>query len=289
MHTIFAPTCDPDPAATQTPLRGVALVIHGLNVNPARLLPLTEALCQRGIGVVLCSLRGHGENYTPIDQSSEAVARLAAFRQVHYQDWSAEVMAAYEAALACARPTNAPLFLVAYSLGALLGCNQVVASPSIRFDRMVLLAPALALHPYCYLPLLLMRWPQLTIRSLAPSTYRANPATPVAAYQALFTALRHVHQQANAALNCPTLLLIDPADELVSLTGLRRFIHQHGLDQWQLRPVHKARGYRGPTVHHLIIDPESVGAATWQQMIEQIAQHLLGKSGNASVDESING
>ncbi len=287
MHTTFAPISNTDQPTHQfplsplspldTPLQGVALVIHGLNVNPARLLPLIEELRQRGIGVVLCSLRGHGENYTPLADCSSELARFAAFRQVSYPTWRAEVVAAYAQAAAYAHSTGAPLFLVGYSLGALLGCAQLVATPPLTFARMVLLAPAIALHPYCYLPRLLTRWPQLSIRSLAPNIYRANPATPIAAYQALYTALYHLHQQANAALNIPTLLLIDPADELVSIQGLRRFIRKQRLTQWHLCPIHKTSSHTRPTVHHLIIDPASVGEACWQTMIAQIAQHLLGK------------
>ena len=38
--------------------RGVALVIHGLNLKPERMRPLADELRQWGIAVVLCALRG---------------------------------------------------------------------------------------------------------------------------------------------------------------------------------------------------------------------------------------
>ena len=284
MHTTFAPIRDMNqPAHSSTlatstlamPCQGVALVLHGLNVNPACFLPLIDELRQRGIGAVLCSLRGHGENYTPLAGCSSELSRLTAFRQVSYDTWRAEVTAAYEQAAAYAQSAGVPLFLVGYSLGGLLGCAQLVTTPPLTFARMVLLAPALSLRPYSYLPRFLARWPYLLLRSLAPPAYRANPATPVVAYQALYMALHHLQQQANAALNIPTLLFIDPADELVSLRGLQRFICQQQLTEWQLQPVHKTTTQAGPTAHHLIIDPASVGTASWQHMIAQITQHLL--------------
>ena len=46
--------------------RGVALVIHGLNLKPERMQPLANELRRWGITVVLCALRGHGENYAPL-------------------------------------------------------------------------------------------------------------------------------------------------------------------------------------------------------------------------------
>jgi len=283
MHTTFAPTSDTTASSGFAPLHGVALVIHGLNVNPARMQPLADVLRRHGIAVVLCTLRGHGENYAPLADWANDAARLSALRQVRYADWQAEVAAAYQQAAACARPTGAPIFLVAFSLGALLGCDLLATAVDIHFARMVLLAPALALHPYCHLPALLARWPHLSIRSRAPSFYRANPVTPIAAYQALYTALRHVHRQPTPALNIPTLVLIDPADELVSFQGIGRFIHKHALTQWHIQLIHKATA---APFHHLILDSASVGPLVWQRMVEQIIRHLIGKSANAADDHT---
>ena len=43
-------------------LRGVALVIHGLNLRPDRMQPIISKLTKSGIDVLGLSLRGHGEN-----------------------------------------------------------------------------------------------------------------------------------------------------------------------------------------------------------------------------------
>jgi len=288
MHTIFAPTRDTTDCAVPAPLYGVALVIHGLNVKPECMQPLADALRCQGIAVVRCALRGHGENYTPLAGCSDESARLIAFHQVSYQGWRAEVAAAYQQAVTYAGSTGAPIFLVAFSLGALLGCDLLATAADVRFARMILLAPALALHAYCHLPALLAHWPQLSIRSRAPSFYRANRVTPIDAYHALYTALRHLHHQPGAALNIPTLVLIDPADELVSAQGIERFVLNKRLTQWQLHPIHKAPAQTGHTVRHLILDPASVGAAVWQHMLEQITMHLCHKQIAVATDDSIN-
>lgn len=256
-------------------LRGVALVIHGLNLKPERMQPLADELRGWGIAVVLCSLRGHGENYAPLAGYPPEVARLATFRQVSYTGWRAEVMAGYAAANALAQAAAVPHFLVAFSLGALLGCELLATTPTVHFDRMVLLAPALALRPHSHLPTLLGRWPALTLRSFAPRAYRCNPATPIAAYSALRTALRSLHRHANAKLNIPTLVLIDPQDELVSLDGMRRWVQRLHLTQWRFSLVNKGGHRADLRFHHLLLDADCVGQKMWQLMIAEMNTHLL--------------
>lgn len=271
MHTILEPMGD----AETPPWRGVALVIHGLNLQPARLRPLADAVRPWGVGVVFCSLQGHGENYQPLAGQSVEAARLAAFRRVSYAGWRGEMEAAYRTAATLAATHNVPIFLLAFSLGALLGCELLATAATVHFDRMVLLAPALALRPVSHLPYLLARWPQIAIRSLSPRAYRANPATPVAAYLTLRTALANVQRQPNPALNVPTLVLIDPRDELVSFKGLQRLIRRQHLTHWQLHPIHKQPTRPDAKFHHLILDAESVGPVVWAAMLRTIKAHLL--------------
>lgn len=261
-------------AATGTPC-GVALMIHGLNLQPDRMRPLADALRRWGIAVVLCTLRGHGENYDPLADRTPEMARLATFRQVSYSGWRAEVIAAYAAANTLSQATATPCFLVAFSLGALLGCELAATTPPVRFDRMVLLAPALALRPHSHLPTLLARWPTVALRSFAPRTYRGNPATSIAAYSALRTALVSLQRHATAAtLNVPTLLLIDPRDELVSLHQMQRWVQRLHLTQWRFSLVTKTGHRPDLRFHHLLLDADCVGPAMWQMMLAQIQDHL---------------
>ena len=271
MHTIL----EPIGVTVPMPWRGVAVVIHGLNLQPERLRPLVDEVRRWGIGAVFCSLQGHGENYQPLAEQPAAAARLAAFRQVSYAGWRGEILAAYQTAATLAAEYEAPIFLLAFSLGALLGCELLVTEPTMRFDRMALLAPAVALRPVSHLPYLLARWPRVAIRSFSPRAYRANPATPVAAYLTLRTALSNVQRHPTPALNVPTLVLIDPQDELVSMRGIQRLIRRHNLTQWQLHPIRKQPTRPDARFHHLIIDAECVGPVAWQGMLTQIKGHLL--------------
>ena len=77
--------------------------------------------------------------------------------------------------------------------------------------------------------------------SLSPHVIRLRPAahsrTPIAAYNALFETLDHFESHLGPRLNLPTLVVMDPGDELVSLGGIRKLAETHNLDQWRFHPV----------------------------------------------------
>ncbi|MEZ4862589.1 MAG: alpha/beta fold hydrolase [Caldilineaceae bacterium] len=286
MYELLKPT-------TASP-QGVALVIHGLNLKPARMQPLINELQRMGIATVLCSLRGHGKNYTPTPNLSAEEARLRSFQQVSAALWRAEVLDAYAQAAHYADAQQCPIYLVAFSLGALLGCELGANTPAVHFDSMALFAPALAIQPLAHLLRLLTRWPRLTIPSLSDPLYRANRATPLAAYGALFHTLAKLRQQPLTRLNVPTLVFIDPQDELVSYRGLQRLIQRKALTAWRIQPLtartapgkNRQRSLRAlyrrivnrpqlgaidastACYRHLIVEPTCVGTAAWEEMVE---------------------
>ncbi|MEI7672855.1 MAG: alpha/beta hydrolase, partial [Deltaproteobacteria bacterium] len=110
-------------------LRGVALVVHGLNLKPERMKPLISLLNQAGIDALNVSLHGHGDNYFHGDGREMQEARLESFRTVTSRLWSAEVHSAYQKAKRRAQQKDVPVFLVGYSLGGLLGCELQVSKP----------------------------------------------------------------------------------------------------------------------------------------------------------------
>ncbi len=248
-------------------LSAVALVIHGLNVNPLRMDPLAQALNSWGVATLRCTLSGHANSLSP------GAPRLASLRAATYELWRAEAAAAYRVAAQQAAHRKLPMLLVAFSLGALIGCTAALHSADIRFAKLVLFAPALSIRRRSRVLKLLSRWPQLVIPSLTPPAYRANPGTPIAAYNALYAAQADFERRIGPQCNIPTLVFADPCDEMVSYPGLRDLIGQRGLSHWRLQPVNKApdadTGY-----HHLLINRDSVGAATWRRMMAQMRAHL---------------
>jgi pimeloyl-ACP methyl ester carboxylesterase len=247
----------------------VALVLHGLNVDPVCMGSLEQELLGCGVEVLRCALSGHGPNFPPAHGLGESAARLNVLRRVTYELWRDEAASAQRIAAARAAQLGVPLVLVAFSLGAPIACAAAVTVPGVRFDKLLLFAPALRIHRRSRVLQPLARWPQLLIPSATPAAYRANQGTTVAAYNALYKAQDECERGVDGRLNVPSLVFVDPQDELVSARGLQRLIRERGLSHWQLHQVRKSPD-AATRYHHLLIDPQSVGAQTWREMAASI-------------------
>jgi pimeloyl-ACP methyl ester carboxylesterase len=259
-------------------ISGVALVVHGLNLRPDKMESVITVLTNSGMDALNLSLRGHGNNYSRERNISEAKARIRSFKTVSHGLWVDEVRQAYHQARRQSDQQGVPLFFLGYSLGGLIGADLLASYTDVRFDRMVLFAPALSLYATHHFMKLLSPFPRLVIPNLFFKAYRANYGTPVAAYASLFEAFDHFKKNISPKLNIPTLVFIDRQDELVSYRGLKRFIDNERLDQWRFHSIQKRKSSAEEKMRHLIIDEPSVGREIWQEMRIAIVKHLLHKS-----------
>lgn len=255
-------------------IRGVALVVHGLNLKPERMKSIIAELNDAEIDVLNLSLRGHGNNYLKNSNLSSDEARRESFRTVTYALWLDEIYSAYLKVRERADKINVPVFFVGFSIGGLMGCNLIQLHPDVFYDRMVLFAPALNITVGSYLLKAMMHFPNMFIDSLSPLYYRANNGTPMAAYKALFEAVHTFNNNVTDRLNEPTLIFIDEKDEFVSSSNLNEMITRFKLDHWQVQIVQKDDNIRERVSHHLIIDRDSVGRKMWKQMKNAIKRHL---------------
>jgi alpha-beta hydrolase superfamily lysophospholipase len=262
-------------------LKGVALVIHGLNLRPDRMEPIISKLTESGIDVLGLSLRGHGENYTHGNGAAEGEARLEAFKNVSYQLWINEAYLAYLQLKERAEGKGVPMFLTAFSLGGLIGLDLFASNPDVRFDKLVLFAPAIRLHASIYLERVLSPFPRLVIPSMAPKNYLANKkGTPVAAYNALFDGIDQFDKNADQKLNVPTLIFMDRQDEFIPLQKLKELVEKQGWNQWQFYIVEKDKSARDETFYHHIIDASATGESVWQDMMKAALNHLMKPTSN---------
>jgi esterase/lipase len=246
------------------PLSGVTLLVHGLNTNPQKMLSLAKELNQDGQVVVLVSLTGHhGDS--------------AAFGHVTPDIWLNDLEEGFHQAEAAASQYRLPLNFVGYSLGAAVGIDLIIQR-HVHFDRMILLAPALQLRKTSgFVRALDILGPQFVVPSFSPKEYRANSGTTMAAYDSLFSIGRRIRRAGAANFhqaNVPTLILIDPADELVSPVGLHQFVEQHHLSKWKIQDVSNNEATVRPKYHHLIIDQASLGSREWLRVKGLIRSHL---------------
>lgn len=257
--------------------KGVALVIHGLNLRPDKMNSIIENLTRIGIDVLSLSLRGHGDNYAHHDEVDDDAARLETFKEVSYPLWANETYLAYEQAQKRAQQRQVPVFLAAFSIGGLIGLDLFASNSDVHFDRMVFFAPAISLRATIYLERLVSPFSRLVIPSLAADDYLANKkGTPVAAYNALFDALNHFEDTVGPRLNVPTLIFIDKQDEFIPLGGLKTLVEEHRLNQWKFYIVQKEKEPGAGTFHHHIFDASSTGEGVWRDMMAATTRHLLG-------------
>jgi len=257
-------------------LKGVALVIHGLNLRPDRMLPIISKLNESGIDVLRLSLRGHGDNYSRGNGVDEDQARLDAFKNVSYQVWMNEAYWAYMQLKERGESKEVPFFLTAFSLGGLIGLDMFASNADVRFDKLVLFAPAIRLRTTIYLQRVLSPFPRLVIPSLADKSYLSNEkGTPIAAYNALFDGLNSFDENADQKINVPTLIFIDEQDEFIPLRKLKKLAEEKEWNQWRFYTVEKDKTAEDDSFYHHIIDASSTGKSAWQAMMEAVEKHLL--------------
>ena len=253
--------------------RAVVLLAHGLNQRASALRPLAEALRSRGASVVLLAFRGHRR-----DDEVDA-GTLEAWRQVTWDQWREDWREGAISGGTLAASLGVPLYFVGFSLGALVHVHELVAGGSLphAFDRQVLLAPAIRVHPRSRL-VRIFRFlgPRFLVPSLAPMPVRSHRGTSVAAYEALFryeAALAGVERPER--LRLPTLVLMDARDELVSAAGLRAWIAAHDLGAyWQLEGVEKDPATAGFGLRHYITDEVGLGPQPFRNLVERVASAL---------------
>lgn len=243
---------------------GVTLVIHGLNTKPDKMHALAFELNSMKQDVLLVKLTGHQND-------------LPEFKNVTRSQFLLNVEESVKRAGVEARVKGRPLNLLAYSLGALLAM-ELVADGRAKFDRMILLAPALAIHSRSYLiKIFSIFGNSYLVPSMSPEDYRANPGTSIAAYRAVFeslAALKIVQTPQWQKANVPSLVFLDPDDELVSRSGVSEFILGNALSEWHLKFITASGSTVQPKYHHLIIDEPTLGLEPWRSMIQDVRLHL---------------
>ncbi|WP_339859944.1 alpha/beta hydrolase [Pseudohongiella acticola] len=261
----------PDPDA-------IVALVHGLNLAPAAMQDIRKLLFDAGMDVLSVSLTGHAN-------ALNDDARLIQFQDATFAGWQADISQGVQAAAQRAESLQRPLYVVGFSLGGLLSADYLVQNSLqtdraevVDVERLVLLAPAISLKWSSYLLYPLQVFPDIYLPSVAPRIYRANDYAPVSAYLALYEGVNNFNELAEQtanrqALNIPALVFMHPRDELVSSGGVRDFIAERQLSEWQYIEVEKSEG-AADVLNHLIIGPHSLGGDAWQSVSGQILDFL---------------
>lgn len=255
--------------ADQNPTpRAVVVVTHGLNLDPVTMTDIEHALQDAGVDVLSLDLSGH-------ESGLDEDGRLVQFREANFSIWREDIDRAVAMAANRASEQSVPLYLVGFSLGGLLSVDYLNRHPDTPVERMVLLAPALALRWTSYLLMPLTALPNFFLPSVGPADYRANNFAPVSAYESLYEGLSDFLEQVNREhINRPTQVWINEGDELVSPDGLRTFLREQDLSAWTVRGISKSTG-AASVLNHLIIDRNSLGEESWEFVRDNMLAFLL--------------
>lgn len=239
--------------ASVQPARGVFVVVHGLNQRPSSMDSISSYLASLGFHTYRVSLEGHDQRNTSVFPADV---------------WTNDVIQAVRQARS-AHP-SLPLYMLGYSLGGLLTVQAMQSSTEVSPEKIILIAPALSLRTLVLSARLLTLFPPLSLRtpSLTPAKYRRFETTPLFWYSNIAelnaAAQEPPHPERLRAV--PALVLLNPADELISTNGTEEWIADSSLSQtWHIelfRPQPTESGLR----EHLIVDEPSLGAAEWSRM-----------------------
>jgi esterase/lipase len=251
--------------------RGLVIVVHGLNVKPSKMgTPsaegtLVKLLLDSGYHVCRVTLKGHA-------------GPLEDMRTITRSDWMHDAYVHYCRAKTIAGNGGLPLYLLGFSLGALVYevlMNEATATP-VRFEKAILFSPAVAIKPAAKTVLWLKPFANdgTIIGSVSPEDYRAQTGASIAAYKAVFDMEESLLAASFRNCNVATIIFIDKNDEMVSVRILRERIRRYGLTNWKIYETTNDGAVIRPRYHHLIIDNKCVSASTWRSISGTIAGFL---------------
>ncbi len=224
------------------------LILHGLNNSLDAFGPLKAALTERGFDCKLVCLPGHADDR---EEVREFVSANSSFDR------------------AMSALTNSPYAVIAFSQGALyfqLWLRQTLVKKPIA---QVLLAPAISIRYFDLLNRLSRLLPlEMTIKSQLPESLRRYSYLYVREYRILFDAQISFRSEKKPFV-VPTLVLIDPKDELVNAQKLK--------SEYPEQVVFIERPYlRGkkPGKYHAIFHPEYFTVEDWEKMLGKISGFL---------------
>lgn len=173
--------------------------------------------------------------------------------------------------------TSSRVIFLGYSLGGLLMTYLLGAEQIPQPRKQVLFAPALAFQQWTRIPTLITTTTldQVVIPSFTPKRYKANAGVSLGAYKVLFEISRKLEQMDASQYNVPTLVLCDQRDELVQPEGLRKFIEDKKLSEWQLYIVPSSPWERLGK-KHLLVAREYQSKAYWDEIQQQIDTFIHG-------------
>lgn len=230
--------------------KAVVLLAHGLNLLPSKMDQLASFFNSKKCDVLRISL---GENPNK---------------------WIENFSDDYDSAIEHARILERPLYLVGFSLGALMGVHFMLRHHDQQFSKIALIAPATHTHFYTAIPAFLAHFfPNFGLPSFNLPEYRQRSSTKLAEYKKMHSLQKEVNQLLKtSSINCPTLLIYNALDELVSSKKLMNFAKVHS--NWTTQEISNRTSLLPKKYHHLMIDLAALGLEDWNKLTSSLDEHF---------------
>lgn len=248
------------------PLKGVFVVVHGLNLKPSKMNPIVSFLNELGFSVLRVTLDGHRGSLE--DQENISLSKWLKTYHEYF------CLAKNEA-----ETKNVPLYNLSFSLGALIGLSHMSIVKKVYYKKMIFLAPAAwtknKVLVFDYFKFLSGKF---GVPSMAHQKYRSQETTSLNAYWSMSDARELTKKLTPKNLSVDTLVILDPMDEVISVSKMKSFITKKNLqNKWSLKLLNDQRISKSEFYHHLIIDETSLGKADWRKVQEFIQEFLTAK------------
>jgi esterase/lipase len=203
---------------------------------------------------------------------------LEDMQSVTRSDWIHDAYFQYCQAKTIAENERLSLYLLGFSLGALVYevlMNEETAIP-VQFEKIILFSPAIAIKPAAKTVLWLQPFTndRSIIKSVSPKEYRAQRGASMAAYKIIFDMEKSLCSACFGNSNVDTIIFIDKSDEMISVGILRERIIQYELTNWRVCEVTNTGAAIRPQYHHLLIDNKCVSESTWQYISQAMLDFL---------------
>lgn len=227
---------------------------HGLNNNPQSFDPLINQFKHLGFETELIILPCHGENRHEAKTDEEAL-------QVFQESMK--------------KLKDVPYYAIAFSHGALYLQLWMEKDLSYQPEKQILLAPALYIRKQGLIVKALNLLPSFVkIMSLQPKKFRRYSHLSAQEYNILVQGIL-AWQKLRTKFRIPTLVLIDPKDELVDAQVLKAELERvnSGL---KVEFWNRPRLKNGQGAHHILFHPEYFGGSEWQEYTRKLHNFLMG-------------
>ncbi|MGE3610204.1 MAG: hypothetical protein AB7I27_11495 [Bacteriovoracaceae bacterium] len=231
------------------------LIIHGMNNNLSCFIPLQEEFLRLGFECELIPLPGHDEKHRPVKNLQIAL-------EIFGQEIKNKI--------------DGPYFIISFSQGSLYTQVWLERNLFPKPKAQVLLAPALSLkYPNLAKNLVRILPNDFKIKGQTPVELRLKSKLSILDYQILLDGIFEFKNN-KSPFPIPSLLMIDPKDELLNAKEMLEFKYSHLKTISIKRP--KLNKWFGS--HHVLFHPDYFEADEWIRFISEINNFFQEHSGS---------